>query len=146
VQPQYAAAEPWLEPSDEAGTTSVAEEPSRASGTAWEKFQGATLSLARSGSIKDRLVDAYRNHLAEVSEDELPRELREQFRSVSQRLTCERPLRGEDAVRATTRKMSTDEADHVAWAVVRLFSALPRGSSAARHTAAQVVPLYVAEA
>ena len=41
--------------------------------TAWDNFQGATLSLARSGTIKDRLTDAYRNHLAAVTEDELPR-------------------------------------------------------------------------
>src|SRR6185437_1003180 len=41
--------------------------------TAWERFQSATLSLARSGPIKDRLADAYRNHLAEVREEELPR-------------------------------------------------------------------------
>jgi hypothetical protein len=44
--------------------------------TTWEKFQGATLSLARSGSIKERLTDAYRNHLSAVAEEELPREIR----------------------------------------------------------------------
>jgi hypothetical protein len=118
--------------------------------TAWDKFQGATLSLARSGSIKDRLVDAYRNYLADISEDELPREIREEFRSVNLSLTRERPmLRGEDAVRATTRKMSNDEADRLASTVVRLFAAMPRAAAApaVRHAAAmQVVPLYIAEA
>ena len=44
--------------------------------TVWEKFQAATLSLARSGSIKDRLTNAYRNHLSTVAEDDLPREIR----------------------------------------------------------------------
>jgi len=115
--------------------------------TAWEKFQEATLSLARSGPIKDRLAEAYRNYLADVTEEELPREIREEFRAVSRSLTRERPtLRGEDAVRATTRKMSNDEADRLACTVVRLFAALPRGAGAARHSAAaQVVPLYLAE-
>jgi hypothetical protein len=117
--------------------------------TAWDKFQGATLSLVRSGSIKDRLAEAYRNHLADISEDELPREIREEFHNVILSLTREPPmLRGEDAVRATTRKMSNDEADRLAGTVVRMFAVIPRASAAAaRHaTAAQVVPLYLAEA
>lgn len=116
--------------------------------TAWDKFQGATLSLARSGSIKDRLADAYRNYLSDISEDELPREIREEFRAVSLSFTREPPmLRGEDAASATIRKLSNDEADHLACSVVRLFSVIPRGGPAVRHSAtAQVVPLYVAEA
>lgn len=113
----------------------------------WERFQSATLSLARSGPIKDRLADAYRNHLAEVREEELPREMREEFRAVSRTLTRERPmLRGEDSVRATIRKMSNDEADRIACSVVRIFGALPHAATIARHpTPAQVVPLYANE-
>jgi hypothetical protein len=115
--------------------------------TAWDKFQRATLSLARSGPIKDRLADAYRKHLAEVREEELPREMREEFRAVSRTLTRERPmLRGEDAVRATIRKMSNDEADRIACSVVRIFGALPHEVVPARHSlSAQVVSLYATE-
>jgi hypothetical protein len=114
---------------------------------AWEKFQAATLSLARSGTIKDRLADAYRNHLVDVTEEDLPRELREEFRLVIEQLTRERPLlRGEDAIRATIRKMSNDEADCLAGAVVRMFAAIPRSTPALRSSSAQVVPLYLAEA
>jgi hypothetical protein len=93
--------------------------------TTLEKFRGAALSLARSGSIKDRLTDAYRNHLALVDESELPRELVAEFRSVNRALNRERPLlRGEDTFRATVRKMSSIEADEVASSVVRLFGAM----------------------
>lgn len=114
----------------------------------WEKLQGATMSLARSGSIKDRLAEAYRVYLAELSEEELPREMREEFLAITEALTRERPMmRGEDAVRATLRKMSIDEADRIACCVVRMFAAAPRISVAPRHAAsAQVVPLYLAEA
>jgi hypothetical protein len=114
----------------------------------WEKLQGATMSLARSGSIKDRLAEAYRSYLAEVAEDELPREMRDEFRAVTDALTREPPmLRGEDAVRATLRKMSYEEADRIACSVVRIFAAAPRASATPRHTSsAQVVPLYLAEA
>jgi hypothetical protein len=116
--------------------------------SAWEKFQSATLTLARSGSIKERLADAYRNYLVTVSEDDLPKELREEFRGMQRAINRERPmLRGEDSVRATVRKMSNNEADELASTVVRLFSAIPRSSivRGERNGSGQVVPLYVAE-
>ena len=98
--------------------------------TAWEQLQGAALSLARSGSIKDRLADAFRNHLAWVRPEDLPAALRAEFRACYHALTRERPLRGEDAVRATVRKMSNQDADEVACTVVRLFAAMSREASA----------------
>jgi hypothetical protein len=94
--------------------------------TTSEQLEGAALALARSGSIKDRLALAYRNYLAQVNAEELPDELRNQFRACHDALTRERPLQGEDAVRATVRKMSSDEADEVAGRVVRLYGALAR--------------------
>ena len=121
--------------------------PSDESATVWERFQRATLSLARSGPIKDRLADAFRRHLAQIREEELPREMREEFRAVSRTLTREPPMqRGEDAVRATIRKMSTDEADRLACTVVRMFVALPHEGTGTRPaTPAQVIPLYATE-
>jgi len=99
--------------------------------TTWEQLEGAALSLARSGPIKDRLADAYRNHLAYVRAEDLPEALRDEFRACHEALTRERPLRGEDAVRATVRKMSASEADEVACSVVRLFAAIVRESASA---------------
>jgi hypothetical protein len=117
--------------------------------SAWEKLQGATLSLARSGALKDRITDAYRNHLSLLDETELPKDLRETFRSVSDSLTREPPLvRGDDAFRATIRKMSNCEAEEVATSVVRLFGAVQQrgtGASTRSHSSAQVVPLYIAD-
>jgi hypothetical protein len=114
--------------------------------TTLDKFRDATLSLARSGSIKDRLTDAYRNHLAFVDESELPIELVEAFRSVSQALNRERPLlRGEDTFRATVRKMSSLEADRVASCVVRLYGEMSRDPpSSSAH--GKIVSLYPGEA
>ena len=119
--------------------------------TTLEKFRGAALSLARSGSIKDRLTDAYRNHLAFVDESELPGELVEEFRAVSCALNRQRPLlRGEDSFRATVRKMSSTEADEVASCVVRLFGEISRGpASVARKvpkSLPQIISLYPGEA
>src|SRR5579863_10691446 len=105
--------------------------------TTWEQLEGAALSLARSGPIKDRLADAYRNHLAFVRVEDLPEVLREEFRACHDALTRERPLRGEDAVRATVRKMSYEEADEVACGVVRMFTALAHQRQPAQHEHSQ---------
>jgi hypothetical protein len=120
--------------------------------TTLEKFRGAALSLARSGSIKDRLTNAYRNHLAFVDESELPAELVEEFRAVSHALHRQRPLlRGEDAFRATVRKMSNLEADEVASCVVRLFGEISREPAASvvrkvPKSLPQIISLYPGEA
>ena len=92
------------------------------------------MTLARSGPIKDRLADAYRNHLALVTAEELPEGLRAEFRACHDALTRERPLRGEDAVRATVRKLSSHEADELACSVVRLFAAMVREDTRAQAT------------
>lgn len=113
----------------------------------WESFQAATLSLVRSGSIKDRLSEAWRQHLCHVQPESLPKELRDDFAALTDDLTHEPPAhRGEDAVRATIRKMSNHDADLVAERVVRLFAAMPRAAAAPRQTGpAQVVPLFIGD-
>jgi hypothetical protein len=115
----------------------------------WEKFQHAAVSLAGSGPIKDRLTQAYRDHLSEVAEEDLPKELRSEFRALNRALTRESPLlRGEDAFRATIRKLSNEEAGELACAVVQMFAALPRSTAVPQRarSSAQIVPLYIAEA
>ena len=62
--------------------------------TTWDQLEGAALSLARSGTIKDRLTDAYRNYLAHVNAEQLSDELRAEFRACQAALTHEPPLRG----------------------------------------------------
>jgi hypothetical protein len=118
--------------------------------TTLDKFRGAALSLARSGSIKDRLTAAYRNHLAFVDESELPIELVEEFRAVSYALNRERRLlRGEDTFRATVRKMSSTEADEVASSVVRLFGEMSREPASVTRkppkSLPQIISLYPGE-
>src|SRR5205085_11708266 len=93
-------------------------------GTALEQLEGAALALARSAPIKDRLADACRNHLALVNPEELPAALRADFHACHDALTRERPLPGEDAVRATVRKMSNQDAVEVAAEMVRHVSVL----------------------
>jgi hypothetical protein len=109
--------------------------------TTREQLEGAVLALARSGTIKDRLADAFRTHLAQLSADDLPDALRTELRACHDALTRERPLRGEDAVRATVRKMSNEEADDVACRIVRLFGALTPESQHEAQPAIAAMPL-----
>jgi len=112
--------------------------------TTWEQLEGAALAVTRSGSIKDRLADAYRTHLSQVDVEELPDTLRVQFRCCNETLTRERPLPGEDAVRATVRKMSSTEADDIAASVVRLYAAYVRETTRTEAPPNTVVPAVAA--
>ena len=100
--------------------------------SAWENFFAATAMLASAGPIKHRLAEAYRTHLANIDEDDLPKELREEFSSLSTCMSCVRPMRGETAVQATVRKMSDIEAGTVAMRIVSMLGALARNQTAQR--------------
>ena len=62
--------------------------------SAWECFHFATLELVRSTPIKQRLVCAYRRHLASLPEDDIPAEIREIFGQVMRCLRGVQPLPG----------------------------------------------------
>jgi hypothetical protein len=89
--------------------------------SAWECLHCATLELVRSTPIKQRLVCAYRRHLSSLPEDQVPAEIRKSFEQVMRSLCGVQPLRGEDAVAASVRKMSNQEADDCATQIVEMF-------------------------
>jgi hypothetical protein len=93
---------------------------------AWECLYSATLELVRSTPIKQRLISAYRRHLAPFPEEQLPREVRESFSQVMRSLRGVQPLPGEDAVAASVRKMSNQEADDCAALIVEIFGSMCR--------------------
>jgi hypothetical protein len=99
------------------------------SAAAWENFHKATLELAKSAALKQRLTDAFSRHLQDMPPSEMPGELRGDFESLCKRMTQVPPLRGETAVMATVRKMSLDEADACAARIVALLDALHRVKS-----------------
>jgi hypothetical protein len=92
----------------------------------YDRLESATLLLARSGAIKERLNSAWRQCLASLEADDVPREMRLEFLELSGAMQRERPLRGEDAVRATIRKMGNDEAERHAALIVRMFCKMTR--------------------
>ncbi len=108
---------------------------------AWENLHFAMLELVRSAPIKQRLIAAYRRHLTGVVEEELPAEVRASFSQVMRSLALVQPLRGEDAVAASVRKMSNQEADDCAALIVEVFGAMCRADAGAARTSAAVVQL-----
>jgi|SRR5687768_4895027 hypothetical protein len=116
----------------------------------YDRLESATLLLARGGSIKDRLNGAWRQYLANIEADDVPREVRLQFLELSGAMQRERPLRGEDAVRATIRKMSNEDAERHAAHIVRMFCKMTRQQElelpVPAPNGAAVVQLFAAEA
>jgi hypothetical protein len=102
--------------------------------SAWECFHFATLELVRSTPIKQRLVCAYRRYLASLPADEVPTEVREPYSQVMRSLCGVAPLRGEDAVAASVRKMSNQEADDCAAQIVEIFGLMCKTQHSAART------------
>jgi hypothetical protein len=112
--------------------------------TAWECFHFATLELVRSTPIKQRLVCAYRRYLASLPADEIPTEVRESYSQVMRSLCGVAPLRGEDAVAASVRKMSNQEADECAAQIVEIFGLMCKTHHSATRTGT-VVQLHTVD-
>jgi len=98
----------------------------------WESFFAATAMLVSAGPIKHRLLEAYRQHLATVDQEQLPKEIREEFCNLCNCMSCVRPLRGETAIQATVRKMSDVEAGHRATQIVNMLGMIARMQSQQR--------------
>jgi hypothetical protein len=110
---------------------------------AWECFHFATLELVRSTPIKQRLISAYRRYLDSLPEEAVPDEIRELFGQVMRSLRGVQPLRGEDAVAASVRKMSNQEADECAALIVEIFGVMSKAHVGASR--ANVVQLHSVE-
>jgi hypothetical protein len=106
--------------------------------SAWDNLHSATLELVRGAPIKQRLVSVYRRYLSTLVAEQLPSEVRATFSEVMHILAGVQPLRGEDAVVASVRKLSAQQADDCAGLIVEIFGVLSRAESAQRQPAAVV--------
>ena len=97
-----------------------------------DHLQQATFRLSQEGSLKDRLIDAYTHHLAELDPLLVPEELREDFESLHAAMHSAAPLPRECVIRASVRKMSIDEVRTHAGFVVRAFAELARSQQISR--------------
>ncbi len=89
-----------------------------------ERFEAAVCALVGEGSVKDRLVVAYLEHLDDLNSGELPQGLRTRFEELHTALHAVTPTGKEPCVKATIRKMSTLQAGSHARTIVWLYAEL----------------------
>ncbi len=89
-----------------------------------ERFEAAVSALVGEGSVKDRLVTAYLEHLDDLESDELPQGLRKRFEDIDTALHATTPIGREPCVRAAIRKMSKLQAGNHARTIVSLYADL----------------------
>ena len=93
-----------------------------------ERFLTAVSVMAGNGHIKQRLIQAYEDHLQGIACDELPLAARQPYADLRAMLQTVLPLNGEGAIRATVRKMSLYDADRCARLMVGLLAEVIRSS------------------
>jgi len=91
-----------------------------------DRFHAALTVLAGNGHVKQRLIKAFGEYLADIHEDELPVAMREPFADLRSAMHRVSPLNGEGPICASVRKMSLDEAGNCAAQVVDLYGDLLR--------------------
>jgi hypothetical protein len=92
-----------------------------------DHLQQATLRLSQEGSLKERLVDAYSEHLLNIESLCLPELVRGEFEALHAAMHSAVPQPRECVIRASVRKMSIDEVRTHAALVVRVFAVVARG-------------------
>ena len=90
------------------------------------RFHTALTVLAGHGHIKQRLIKAYEDNLADINEDELPLALTQSFADLRHQMHSVAPLNGEGAIRASVRKMSFQQASDCASLVVTMYGEISR--------------------
>ena len=95
-----------------------------------DRFYAAVSVLAGHGHIKLRLIKAFEDNLVDISEDELPITVKEQYADLKRQMFRVAPLNGEGPICASVRKMSVDEASECAVALLALYREIVCGTDA----------------
>ena len=93
-----------------------------------DRFHAALLVLAGHGHVKQRLIRAFEDHLADIHEDELPIAMKQSFADLRHEMQRVAPLNGEGPICASVRKMSLQEASECAGRIVSLYGEISRYS------------------
>jgi hypothetical protein len=91
------------------------------------QFFAATVALAcHTGSVQERLADAYADHLLQVVATELPTDLQNVFREIEAQMTTEVDDADDDPFRAAAERLSEEQACALIERIVALFGRLAR--------------------
>ena len=89
-----------------------------------DDFHAALQVLVGTGAVKQRLVDAYRRHLASLHEQDLPEAVRDRFIQLRKAMHEAAAAGGMTAPEASARKMSEKDAAEHATAILEMFTVL----------------------
>lgn len=92
-----------------------------------QRFAAAVEALISDGPVKQRLTNAYSEHLADVTEADLPPALRQEFLALQAAVNRVEPVGIESRVRASVQKMSATEAVGHAATILKLYTELLTG-------------------
>lgn len=98
----------------------------------WQRFREASVLLAGHGPVKQRLMHAYLQHLAETDPEALMPEVRDDFERLVSALTCAKACGVRGSVEASVLKMSEAEAGRHGASIVMMFAALSSRSARAQ--------------
>lgn len=100
-----------------------------ASGLSRVFFEAACTLSTHTGSLQERLADAYADHLLSVLVDDLPTELQATFRELEQHMNAAGEDEGDDPFLAAALRLSDAEASALINRVVALFGRLASAAS-----------------
>ena len=89
-----------------------------------DDFHAALQVLVGTGAVKQRLVDAYRRHLASLHEQDRPEAVRDRFIRLRTAMHEAAAAGGMTAHEASARKMSEKDAAEHATAILEMFTVL----------------------
>ncbi len=94
-----------------------------------DRFYAAVRTLAGGGSLKQRLLSAYTDHLETLPKNGIPESIREGLERLQKSMCSATPIGREYVAAASIRKMSAAEAAQHAASIVAMFSELVRVKS-----------------
>lgn len=104
-------------------------------------FAAAMAVIVGNNHIKQRLIQAYQDHLLSLENDQLPIPMRQPFADLTHLMNRVAPLKGEGPVCASVRKMSPLETERCAQLILELYGAAIRHGDSGQ----KVLPLVVDE-
>jgi hypothetical protein len=90
----------------------------------WEQFHGAVRILVGQGSVKQRLIDAYRRHLASLYATDVPDTIAADFAALHTTLHNAHAAGGLSAPEVAVRKMSDKDAADQAARILDMYASL----------------------
>ncbi len=90
----------------------------------WDMLDGAVRVLVGAGPVKQRLIDAWRDHLATLHEKDVPEALRSRLAAVRTAMHVAQATGGMTAPEVSVRKMSDKEAAEHAVRILEMYAQL----------------------